>query len=162
MRLGRVGWLALPLAALSLYRTVRRRWSIVTVHGSSMAKSLPPGQRVLIRHGVTVVATGDIVLIPRPDRQDGWQLRPPSDSDGQPRWMLKRVVAVAGDPMPAELATKPDELVPAGRLVLLGEHDRSWDSRQLGPCPTEAVAGKVVAKLGGNSTTASGIRSPAW
>jgi signal peptidase I len=138
----------LPVALLPLYRMVCKRWSIVTVDGSSMARSLPSGQRVLVRHGVTAVATGDIVLIPRPDQRDGWRLRPSSSGGGQPRWMLKRVAAVAGDPMPAELGPGPGEVVPAGRLVLLGEHDRSWDSRQLGPCPTAAVAGKVVARLG--------------
>jgi len=152
MRSGRTGWLVLVLLGtlLLLYRTLRAHWSIVTVDGLSMANSLPPGQRVLVRHRVTAVARGDIVLIPRPDQREGWRLHPPSD-DGKPRWMLKRVAAVAGDSMPVELAHAHDQVVPEATVVLLGEHQRSWDSRQLGPCPVEAVVGKVVAKLGGGA-----------
>jgi len=79
--------------------------------------------------------------------------RPPgphADLPG-PRYRVKRVVAVAGQPtpdwVPGEPAGRP---VPAGKLVVRGDADASADSRTYGFVDRRAVLGVVVCRLAGN------------
>jgi len=64
-------------------------------------------------------------------------------------WIIKRVVAVPGDPVPSTiipaLANKTEYRVPAGCIVLLGDNPRdSLDSRSSGYYPLDRVLGSVV------------------
>jgi signal peptidase I len=108
-----------------------------------MSVSYPAGSRVLVRKARSGIRRGAVVIVPHPDPETGWQLTAPPPTEGEPSWFLKRVTAVAGDPLPGD----PDVVLAAGTLYLLGENDQSWDSRALGPCPVAAVCGVVVTTL---------------
>ncbi|KXK58317.1 hypothetical protein AWW66_30465 [Micromonospora rosaria] len=131
---------------------LRRRLVLVTVRGGSMLPAYRDGDRVLVRRGGTP-AVGQVVVVERPIH--GWHL-PPLDA-GAPAarianriWMIKRVAAVEGDPIPDGLAALlPDGVpwthVPPGRLVLLGDNRAaSMDSRHLGLFPVRRVLGAVL------------------
>ena len=61
--------------------------------------------------------------------------------------MIKRAVAVPGEPVP-EQSRLADAVVPAGRLVVLGDNlPASLDSRGFGYVPAERVLGIVVRRL---------------
>jgi signal peptidase I len=63
------------------------------------------------------------------------------------RWLVKRVVAGPGDPVPAEVrAATNTTVVPRGAVVLLGDNaEVSYDSRQAGFFPLDRVLGPVVS-----------------
>jgi CubicO group peptidase (beta-lactamase class C family) len=68
-------------------------------------------------------------------------------------WMMKRAVAVPGDPVPPSLAatvsTAAGTPVPEGRLLVLGDNTaRSADSRQHGYLSADRVLGVVVRRIG--------------
>jgi len=79
----------------------------------------------------------------------------------KPHLMLKRVVAVPGDPVPpdvvAAVATLAGERVPPGRLVVIGDGAVSQDSRHWGYLSARAVVGTVVRAL---PVRTSGTRDP--
>ncbi|MGW4798937.1 S26 family signal peptidase [Nonomuraea sp. NPDC004297] len=95
-------------------------WVRVIVRGDSMSPTFRDGRRLLARrlrrdprrHEVIVFRVADERL---PHR-------------------IKRVVAVAGDPLPGWLVPALPEVshVPAGQVVVAGDNPRSQDSRQLG------------------------------
>ena len=147
---------AIVLGAL-LYAS-RRRWTVVAVSGPSMEPALRHGDRVIVRRiGLNRVRPGQIVVFrhPPPWRGvGGWRdgLLLPEEGhwskDGpppRPQWTIKRVVAVPGDPLPAELAAYTAELgatVPAGNLAVLGDNrPHSIDSRRFGYVPAVDVLG---------------------
>src|SRR5690349_11594107 len=117
--------------------TLRRGFFLLRVTGPSMEPALRAGDRLLVwrvkadglRPGrVCVVAEDDSTLT------------------------VKRAAAVPGDPVPAFLGTTGDGLVPAGRLVLLGDNrERSYDSRSFGYYRTDRLRGVAV-----------GVASAAW
>ena len=131
----------LVLAGLLAAFAARRLLILTTVDGSSMAPALRSGDRVLVRR------------TRRPRRGQVALLRYPPLPSGAPtgdQLLLKRVVAVAGDRLPAEWAD-PDvhglggAAVPAGCAVVLGDNrPASWDSRHYGFVPRERVVGVVV------------------
>src|SRR6266545_1800605 len=68
------------------------------------------------------------------------------------RWMIKRVAALPGDPVPRQavpmLAGRPEDAVPPAMLVLLGDNgSASYDSRQVGYFPADRLLGVAVRKL---------------
>lgn len=145
---------ATALAALWL----RGRYLVVTVHGESMLPTYRPGERVLVRRtpagalhaGQVVVLRGHQALPP--------EAFPPGIPPGMDRtalapWIIKRVTAVPGDPIPRDtvpaLRSEPGTHVPAGRLVVLGDNPaRSHDSRRTGYVAADRLYGVAVRKLG--------------
>ncbi|WP_117210545.1 S26 family signal peptidase [Allorhizocola rhizosphaerae] len=115
---------------------LRQRALIITVEGHSMAPTYASGDRLLVRRGKTC-CTGDVVVFrveqPLPD---------------SPPMLVKRVAAVAGDPVPE--AVRPAvaaDVVPDGNFVVLGDNSRSLDSRKLGLIPVDALVGTVTRQV---------------
>ncbi|WP_203589802.1 S26 family signal peptidase [Streptomyces sp. SID13031] len=132
-RLGTV----VALAAVVL--AVRRRYVSVRVVGTSMSPTLQAGERILVRRaGPDQLQRGQIIVVAHP-----------SAIPGDPEWLVKRLVALPGDPVPrdevAALRDAPDDVVPAGRLVLLGDNPTaSFDSRTTGYFQTHSLLGIAV------------------
>lgn len=126
---------------------VGRRLVVVSVSGDSMAPTLHSGDRLLVRRvpGETV-RVGEVVVV-----QESRPCRPGDDRSVD--WMVKRVVAVPGDPTPSFLPSwerGPNGRVPPHRLVLLGDNaEWSRDSRHFGSVPADRVLGVVLRTVGG-------------
>lgn len=125
------------LAAVAAAAVLRRRLLVVTVRGISMAPTLNPGDRLLVRRGLPP-RRGDVVVL---------RLAHRSAPAG---WSIKRVTAVAGDRVPAGVPDlPPGGRVPAGHLVVLGDNAAvSLDSRELGPVPVERLVGVARRRIG--------------
>ncbi|WP_433219638.1 signal peptidase I [Dactylosporangium sp. CS-047395] len=132
--------LLLVVAALAV---LRRRFLAVTVSGVSMQPTLQPGDRVLVRRaGLGGIRAGQVVVLRDPE----------SDDDAGEDLMIKRAVAVPGDPVPdidvTGTAVLDGRTVPPGRMVVLGDNPAfSLDSRRLGFLPGERLLGVVVRRL---------------
>lgn len=133
------------LAALALGAgglAARRLFTVVTVDGHSMTPALNPGDRLLI---------GPLWRPPR--RGEVVALRPPQPLPGARahRWVVKRVAAVTGDvipdPVTRALPALAGRRVPAGQVIVLGDHPASLDSKDWGLLPTSALAGRAVRRL---------------
>ena len=119
---------------------VRRRWMIVVVDGTSMAPTLAPGARLVVRRtAATTIRVGDVVVAEAP-------------LPGPQSLIVKRVIAVPGDPVPSATVpalASPGATVPAGRYLLLGDNPAdSRDSRVFGYLHAERVRGVVVRAVG--------------
>jgi signal peptidase I len=115
---------------------------VVVVHGSSMAPTLRDGERLLVRRGSAPPERGDMVVFRHCEARA---------VGTDPALRVKRVAAVAGDPMPAwvsEGAAVDPRLrtVPDGQLVVHGDARLSQDSRQLGLVPVSALVGTLPAR----------------
>ncbi|BBC33233.1 hypothetical protein SGFS_045270 [Streptomyces graminofaciens] len=142
----------LVLAAALLL--ARGRLVAVTVRGYSMSPTLMPGDRILMLRGRHRVATGRVAVVAAPHPEHGWHSPTGTTSDS---WYVKRIVAVAGEPVPCWAGRCPGTHVPPGMLVLLGEKPGSMDSKQLGYCPEDKLIGTVLLRL--RAATASGAPS---
>jgi signal peptidase I len=73
---------------------------------------------------------------------------PPLDS---PLWMVKRLVALPGDPVPRSetfhVRAAADDVTPPGCLVVAADNPDGVDSRQLGYFAGENLLGVVVRHL---------------
>lgn len=127
---------------------LRRSLTQVTIDGDSMSPSLVDGQTVLVRRDRSGrVKPGDVVAIaPEHLGADG-----PGREARRPAgrlWIIKRVAAVPGDPIPpglGVLAARAGEPVPDRYLVLLGDNpDHSHDSRQDGLVAVDRLQGRVL------------------
>ena len=101
-----------------------------------MEPTLRHGDRVLVRrHHRAPAQVGEILVFREPGGQRA----------------IKRVAAVAGDPVPVSVrpVTGSTDIVPSGMLVLLGDGARSGDSRHWGFIPAEHVIGQMIHKLSG-------------
>jgi signal peptidase I len=130
---------------------LRRRLVAVTVTGHSMLPAYRPGDQVLVRRGV-VPRRDQVVVVELPNAERrNWNSEPAGlGSPGEPvterQWLLKRVSAVAGDPLSSQ--DKASGRVPPDHLLLLGDNASvSFDSRQMGPFPMERVLGTVWRRL---------------
>lgn len=126
------------LAVAAAVVTVRVRVRVVTVHGPSMEPAVSDRDRLIVRRtGLDAVHSGQLVVVANP--QD--------DHDG--KWMVKRAVALPGEPVPAELRTAvPDETVPDRHFLVLGDNPAvSADSRHLGYLRGDQLLGVVVRKI---------------
>ncbi|MFJ9678590.1 S26 family signal peptidase [Streptomyces sp. NPDC101194] len=142
----------LVLAAALLL--ARGRLVAVTVRGYSMSPTLMPGDRILMLRGRRRVAAGRVAVVVAPHPEYGWH--PPTGATPD-SWYVKRIVAVAGEPVPQWAGRCPGTHVPPGMLVLLGERPGSMDSKQLGYCPEDKLIGTVLFRL--RAAAASGTPS---
>lgn len=115
---------------------LHRGFFFLRVAGPSMEPALRAGDRLLVgRFGVDRPRRGRIYVVAEDDST----------------LTVKRAAAVPGDPVPAAvagLAVGPNgsAVVPAGRLVLLGDNRaRSRDSRSLGYYRADRLRGTVVS-----------------
>jgi signal peptidase I len=141
---------AAVVATAALVLLVRlRRLVVVDVQGPSMEPTLRHGDRVLVRRSpLTAVRTGDLVVVARP--------RTPEFANAGP-WVIKRVAATAGERIPPVIRRSwadneridfAGSLVPAGRLLLLGDNPAlSGDSRHWGFTEGDAVLGVVTRSM---------------
>lgn len=127
-----------PVPALVL---ARRRWFMVRVTGTSMSPTYADGDHVLFRRGRFTVADC-VVFVP-----------PPPYCDADEKWLVKRVAAGAGDPLPEAFRAATgatDGVVPTGLLVVLGDNPHSLDSRHFGYLPAANVVGVAVRARAGH------------
>ncbi|QVQ52443.1 hypothetical protein J4H86_00855 [Spiractinospora alimapuensis] len=135
----------------------RRRYLVVTVHGSSMAPTYHDGERLLAlrnrRHGAPTRDTVVVVDLPRievdvaslggPDRH----VETPTTTTVHGR-LIKRVAAVAGDPVPDDVISDRSH-VPEGMVALRGDNaDASIDSRHYGLIHARHCLGTVRRRMG--------------
>ncbi|MER5851141.1 S26 family signal peptidase [Streptomyces sp. NPDC002012] len=139
------------VAALLL---ARGRLVAVTVRGHSMSPTLMPGDRILMLRGRRRAATGRVAVVVAPHPEHGWHSPTGTTPDS---WYVKRIVAVAGEPVPHWAGRCPGTHVPPGMLVLLGEKPGSMDSKQWGYCPEDKLIGTVLFRL--RAAAASGAPS---
>ena len=133
---------ALAAAAVVGVWWLRRNWAVITVEGPSMEPTFHQGDRVAVRRTPgLIVSAGDIVVTfpiqhSQPDRACGGR-----------RWMIKRVRAVAGEPVPDGIPVT-DAVVPEGKIVLLGDNpEASFDSRVVGYFSADLLYGGVVRRM---------------
>jgi signal peptidase I len=136
------------LLLLAAVLRLRTRFLVVSVSGESMRPTHRPGDRLLVvRVGGEAVRRGQVAVFAEV---------PVEAPSGPPTWLVKRVVAVAGDPVPRDrvpaLRSVAEAVVPPGRLVVLGDNAaRSFDSRHFGYVQAEHVVGVAVRQLSGRS-----------
>lgn len=131
--------------AVGLGLSARRNLLLITVEGASMDPTLLPGDRILVRRmrrGARL-NRGAVVAFAPP------KVNLVAEDPTPPNIMVKRLIAVAGDPIPQEV--KPpaggSAQVPAGFVVVLGDSPRSWDSRSWGLLPEANVIGSALLRL---------------
>jgi len=142
------------LLAATAVTAVRRRL-VITVEGVSMQPTLRAGD-VLIgrRAGIRALRVGELVILQRPDPSGRWPDPGTRTPPAGRRWMVKRVAALPGDPMPpAMTAFTTVPLVPPATVVVLGDNrSASIDSRTLGPVPADRILGLAVRRHRPGST----------
>ena len=144
----------LGAAAISLtgLLVLRRLFVVIAVDGDSMWPALYPGDRVLVRRtGARRLRRDQVVVVAQPG-EDGRWTSASLGSVGDGKWIIKRVAAIPGDPVPevcaSAVAGPPGGTVPTGKLVLLGDNaGSSHDSRQLGYIPAERLLGVVLHRI---------------
>jgi signal peptidase I len=128
--------LAVGVLLLGVCVFLRLRYVRVTVLGASMAPTLTQGDRVLmVRRAVRPGDRGAVVL-----------LTAPPDATREPglgEWRIKRLVALAGDPVPDAIRAArdlpADAVVPAGEVMVVGDNHCSEDSRRWARLPARLV-----------------------
>src|SRR2546423_8203174 len=137
--------------AVLVLTAARRSLLVVTVEGTSMQPTLRRGDRLLVRRRRGKPARGSVVVLAKP-------AGPVPLED----WVIKRVAALPGDPVPAPVrpAVGGVDTVPPGRLVVLGDNRHSTDSRRWGFVPVDQVLGSVVRRATGGTPPPSGPPRP--
>jgi signal peptidase I len=157
-------------AAAGALLWVRHTYLLVTIQGASMEPTYHAGEQVVVRRKpprqvrrseVAVLLDLESVRGNWPD-EVGLRVRKRSVL-GQLTWpcMIKRVVAVPGDPLPREqvpaLRDAPESFVPPGKVVLLGDNAAaSYDSREHGYFSAENLVGTVVRRLPAGTRSSNG------
>ncbi|WP_420915208.1 S26 family signal peptidase [Micromonospora aurantiaca] len=147
---------AIALAALAFLTWLwwlRRRLVIVTVRGASMEPTLINGDRIVARRVRTsALKVGQIVVVEQPVRRGRWEWLQAKGGLTSRDWMIKRIAALPGDPVPTHLASlpgaRPGQLVPADSLLLLGDNKGfSTDSRHIGYVPIDRALAVMLRPL---------------
>ncbi|MEV0489537.1 S26 family signal peptidase [Streptomyces atratus] len=137
---------AVTVVAVVCVRTRRSRLR-VTVAGQSMAPALTPGQVVIAhRVGPGGLRTGDVVVLVKPECPGDWWWPAVGGPVGEGAWLLKRLAALPGDPVPPPVSTSlgVTGVVPEGVAVVLGDNTAaSVDSRDFGFVPVDRVIARV-------------------
>ncbi|PXX71663.1 signal peptidase I [Nocardia tenerifensis] len=124
----------------------RRKLVLVNVTGASMEPTLRDGDRILVRRrGPAALRRGQIVVLMAPEAAQGpqWQC---------PGWHVKRVVALAGDPLPADVPPADETgLVPRDSVVVFGDNPFGGDSRDWGPYRVDGLVGTLVCRTSGRA-----------
>lgn len=140
-------------------RTASRRLAAVTVAGRSMEPTLSDNDRLLAWRAPRPLRVGDVVVLESPyeagelvreEVSIPWRRPPARPGETDRRWIVKRVVALAGDRVPSVAAGKHSEgeTVPSGHLLVVGDNpEESYDSRQIGYIPAERVFGLILRRL---------------
>jgi len=141
---------------------VRRRLAVVEVTGLSMEPVLSSGDRVLVRRArLSELRPGLIVVVEMPRLDLSYPELPPGWPPGHREWLIKRVAALPGDPLPAGVPSPgpdPDHRgpVPPGMFVVLGDNAMwSQDSRLIGCIPAERLLGVMIRPLNGSPVPAA-------
>jgi signal peptidase I len=132
---------ALALVIIAAVGYVRTRLVVVTVAGGSMEPTFVEGDRVLVRRTrVDRLRSGAVVVAADPEAIYGSGL-----------WIIKRAVAVPGDPVPRDyfppLADVPESHVPPGRIVLRADNPHGADSRDWGYYDGTGLLGVAVRRM---------------
>ncbi|WP_031164459.1 S26 family signal peptidase [Streptosporangium roseum] len=151
---GRLLLLVVLLAASALL-VARRLLVVVRVRGTSMVPTLQPGDRVLLRRAPAErLRRGQIVVLEPIGLGGRWGTGPLPDPAAAD-WLVKRIAAMPGDPVPEEVVDQQGlpagTVVPPGRLVVLGDGVHSSDSRVWGYVPFDRVLGVMLRALGSMS-----------
>ncbi|MEU6715795.1 S26 family signal peptidase [Nonomuraea sp. NPDC046802] len=150
---------ALACACAFLAGTVfllRRRYLVITVEGRSMEPSYREGDRILVRRTPgRHPRRGEVaVLAANPDelRQSSGVTVPRKPYPGETTWIIKRVLAAPGDPVPhasvPAVRDMPESRVPSGFLLVIGDNQAdSYDSRHYGYLPLSHLVGLAVRPI---------------
>ncbi|SEL43967.1 signal peptidase I [Nonomuraea pusilla] len=120
---------------------LRRRFMLATVTGFSMAPTLLPGDRLLVRRApLSRLRVGDIVVVVPDARMAGPRART--------GYVIKRLAALPGDLVPERVPSPSDAQVPPGWMAILGDNpDVSRDSRDYGLVAEKRLVGVVVRAI---------------
>ncbi|WP_222853547.1 S26 family signal peptidase [Fodinicola acaciae] len=141
----------LALISIAVVAVVRHTLVVVTVHGPSMEPSLHDGERLLARRATAhLPAVGELVVF-APLMENGQPVPASMPASGR-LWLVKRLVAGPGDPVPPglgpALSAVAGQPVPAGHMVVVGDNGaESVDSRQEGFVAVDRVRAVVVRRL---------------
>jgi signal peptidase I len=147
MRLRPLVAAAAAISAVVAAARLRRTLVAVRVVGISMEPTLREGERVLVRRATAAgVRRGQLVVFAQP------RLLPGRPSPDHPPWLIKRVVALPGDPAPRAFLpgseTGAESVVPPGKLVVLGDNrDHSYDSRRIGYIDGNSLLGVALRRM---------------
>ncbi|MFC7545652.1 S26 family signal peptidase [Plantactinospora sp. GCM10030261] len=142
---------------------LRARVVVVTIEGGSMEPTLRGRDRVMVRRlPARRLRVGQIVVLERPYLRGTWMWRASGGAVRSRAWIIKRLAALPGDPMPPGVDREGRFAeVPAGRAVVLGDNrDASTDSRTFGLVPLDRVLGVALRRYAedGPITAATGDR----
>ncbi len=138
------------LAAAGAVVLLRRSITVVTVVGHSMSPTYADGDRVVIRRiPAARVRPGQVVVIGKPHSGNRAAASAVCPRRAGSDLMIKRVIAVPGDPRPHVCPPQAAEtIVPPGQFVVLGDNPVvSHDSRQLGYFSADHLLGIVLRRL---------------
>lgn len=143
--------LGLGTALAATTALVRRKLMLITVDGASMEPTYRSGDRLLLRRSDgRRLRTGQVVVVTAPQSAEGWRPGARPAGYGPGNWLVKRAVAVAGEPVPSDVVAaakvESGSLVPSGQLVVRGDGVRSGDSRLWGFVPVDQVLGVVLGR----------------
>ncbi len=131
------------ILALSAIATLgfwlRTRLLLVTIRGSSMEPTYRQGDQLLILR-TERISTGDVILLSRPENAERIV---GSRAEPEEGLYIKRVCAIEGDDIPPSVPAD-EESVPQGRLVVMGDANRSYDSRHWGTISRSLVIGRAL------------------
>lgn len=132
---------------------LRWRYLVVAVAGRSMEPTYVAGDRLLVRRTRTDrIRRGQVVVFAKTPPANGGAPGGARDDLREAPWIIKRAVAVPGDPVPTPavpaLRGSAGARVPPGHLVVLGDNaERSFDSRSFGYLTADLVFGVVLRRI---------------